>query len=156
MQIRTLDELLGVQLQEIYDAETQLLKALPAFSEAAQSPSLKQRFSEHLETTKVQMRRLEDIAEEYDLSLTGVSDAAMSELIKNSQGLIARIGDPVLLDTAILGGADKIEHYEMAAYQSALDVAKKLGRNDVAEALQNTISEEKTAAQSIESNQAIQ
>lgn len=156
MQIRTLDELLGVQLQEIYDAETQLLKALPAFSEAAQSPSLKQRFSEHLETTKVQMRRLEDIAEEYDLSLTGVSDAAMSELIKNSQGLIARIGDPVLLDTAILGGADKIEHYEMAAYQSALDVAKKLGRNDVAEALQNTISEEKTAAQNIESNQAIQ
>lgn len=156
MQIRTLDELLGVQLQEIYDAETQLLKALPAFSEAAQSPSLKQRFSEHLETTKVQMRRLEDIAEEYDLSLTGVPDAAMSELIKNSQGLIARIGDPVLLDTAILGGADKIEHYEMAAYQSALDVAKKLGRNDVAEALQNTISEEKTAAQNIESNQAIQ
>ena len=139
------------QLNDLYDAEQQIIKALPKMIDAATSEELKQALSEHLEVTKTQASRLEQIFE-------GLGEKTKREKCKGMQGVIAEgddlvgeIKDADVRDAAIIASAQRVEHYEMAGYGTARTYATLLGENQASELLQETLDEEKEADQTLTS-----
>jgi len=149
MKIDNLEELFKVQLQTLYDIEVQLINALPLLIDSAKSDGLKNALNQHLEVTKKQRQRLEEIGRDRDMDLEGKSDQGMMHILLEGQRLVNQIEDPEIRDSAIMGGTEKVEHYEMAAYQSAKTTAHKLDDKEVADKLDETLKEEKQAADSI-------
>ncbi len=140
--VSTLEELFIEQLQDLYSAENQLIKALPKMAEAASSPELKKGFVHHLEQTKVHAHRLEEILKRHDGSFEGKTCQAMKGLVKEGSETISEYMTPELKDAALIADAQRVEHYEMAGYGTVVAFAKLLGDLKAEEVLRTTLKEE--------------
>jgi len=145
MKMESLDELLQEELRDIYDAEKQLVKALPKMVKAASSPDLQEALNEHLDVTKAQVTRLEEVFAKLGTKAKGKSCAGMKGLIEEGEEVAGQDGSDELRDLAIIGAAQRVEHYEIAAYGTARTFAERLGNEEVAELLQETLTEEEEA-----------
>lgn len=143
MKLNTLKDLFIHELKDIYSAETQLLKALPKMAKAATNADLKAGFEEHLEQTKGHVQRLEQIAEACECKLTGHKCKAMEGLIEEGSDLISEDAEDHVRDAGLIGAAQRVEHYEMAAYGTARALATQLGHDEAAELLGETLEEER-------------
>jgi ferritin-like metal-binding protein YciE len=137
-----LEELLIDELKDLYSAENQIVKALPKMAKAASSPELKRAFERHLEETKRQVERLNQIGEQLEVRLTGKKCKGMEGLIEEGKEIIEEDLEEDATDAGLIGAAQKVEHYEIAAYGTARTHASLLGYNKVARLLQQTLDEE--------------
>jgi ferritin-like metal-binding protein YciE len=149
MTVKTTRELLIDELRDIYNAENQLVKALPKMAKAAKSPNLRQAFELHLGETKGQVERLDRVFEQLDTRSSGKRCEAMQGLIEEAKEMIEEIKTPEVLDCALIVGAQKVEHYEIASYGSVCALADALGEKDVKQLLEETLNEEKAADQKL-------
>ena len=143
MKLKTLDDLLQHELKDLYSAETQLVKALPKMAKAATNPQLKSGFEEHLDQTKEHVERLKEISELLGILLTGHKCKAMEGLIEEGGELISEDAEDAVRDAGLIGAAQRVEHYEIAAYGTAKALAFQLGHHEVVELLEETLNEEK-------------
>jgi ferritin-like metal-binding protein YciE len=137
-----LEELLVDELKDLYSAENQIIKALPRMAKAATSPELRRAFERHLEETRRQVERLDQIGEELEMKMTGKKCKGMEGLIAEGKELLEEDLDEDALDAGLIGAAQKVEHYEIAAYGTARTHAEMLGFRKVAKLLQQTLNEE--------------
>jgi ferritin-like metal-binding protein YciE len=137
-----LEELLIDELKDLYSAENQIIKALPKMAKAASSPELKRAFERHLEETRRQVERLDQIGEALDARMTGKKCKGMEGLIEEGKEIMAEDLEESALDAGLIGAAQKVEHYEIAAYGTARTHASMLGLNKIAKLLQQTLDEE--------------
>jgi ferritin-like metal-binding protein YciE len=144
---KELGDLYKEELKDLYSAESQLVAALPKMAKAASSPELKKAFESHLEETKVQIQRLEQVFEEIEGSPRGKKCKAMEGLVEEGSELIKEKSEfePAVLDAALIGAAQRIEHYEIAAYGTVRTFAQQLGYAKAADLLQQTLDEESAA-----------
>ena len=145
MEQETLQELLVECLRDIYDAEKQIVKALPKMIKAATSGDLKQGLSSHLEETKEQVARLEQAFEILGEPAKSKPCKGMRGLLEEGSEILSEEDPGVMLDLSIIGAAQKVEHYEISAYGTARTIAEKVGNQRVAKLLRKTEDEEKTA-----------
>ena len=138
-----LKELYVDELKDLYSAETQLVKALPKMAKAASSDELRQGFEEHLEQTKEHVARLEQIFEALDESPKGKKCMGMEGLIKEGAEAMGEDFEDAVMDSALIGAAQRVEHYEIAAYGTAREFANLLGETEHASLLEETLNEEK-------------
>jgi ferritin-like metal-binding protein YciE len=138
-----LRELYIDELKDIYSAETQLVKALPKMAKAANSEELREGFEEHLEQTKIHVQRLEKIFQSLDESPKGKKCMGMEGLIKEGAEVMDEDFEGALMDAALIGAAQRVEHYEIAAYGTVSEFAKVLGETDHVDLLNETLEEEK-------------
>jgi ferritin-like metal-binding protein YciE len=141
--IKTMNDLFVHQLQDIYYAEKQLVKALPKMAEKATDKELKQGFLAHLDETKTHVQRLEQVFQLIGAQAKAVDCPAIDGIIKEANEVAGEVADKPVLDAALINAAQAAEHYEIARYGSLVAWAKQLGRNDVASILQKTLEEEK-------------
>jgi ferritin-like metal-binding protein YciE len=144
MKTGTLEDLLTDELKDIYSAENQILKALPKMAKSAQSEELRKAFEQHLEQTKEQVRRIEQICEDMSVSPRGKKCVGMEGLIEEGKEVMQEDLDADTMDAGLIGAAQKVEHYEMAAYGTASAHARQLGLERAARLLDKTLEEEKT------------
>lgn len=144
MKMNRLSDLYVDQLKDLYSAEKQLVQALPKMAKAATSEELKAGFQQHLEETKTHVSRLEQIFAAIGSSPGRKKCAAMEGLIQEGQEAIELQGDPVVRDAALIAAAQRVEHYEIAAYGTVRTFANHLGFNDQSSLLQMTLDEEGT------------
>jgi ferritin-like metal-binding protein YciE len=137
-----LKELYVDELKDLYSAENQLVKALPKMAKAALSEELRQGFEEHLEQTKGHVQRLEQIFEQLEESPKGKKCVGMEGLIKEGSEAIDEDYEGALMDAALIGAAQRVEHYEIAAYGTARAFAEKLGKSEHVSLLEETLKEE--------------
>ena len=145
MALDTLHDLYVEELRDLYNAENQLLKALPRMAKAASSPDLKAAFTEHLEVTRGQVERLETIFEALGAKAKGKKCKAMEGLVEEGKEVLEEAGSPSVIDAALIAAAQRVEHYEMAGYGCVRTFARLLGRTDHAKLLQQTLDEEGAA-----------
>jgi ferritin-like metal-binding protein YciE len=141
--IDSLEGLLEVKLQGLYDAEKQLTKALPKMAAKATDSRLKMSLEVHLRETENHIARLEQVAKSLDMSLNGAHCKAMEGLIEEGQQLMAMRATDDVLDAAIISAAQGVEHYEIAQYGTVVHFAKRLGYAGAADTLNATLAEEK-------------
>jgi ferritin-like metal-binding protein YciE len=139
---QSLDDLLVNQLQDLYDAEKRLTKALPQMAEAATNAQLKQAFQTHLGQTEAQVDRLKAVFKLLNQRPKSSTCEAMKGLIKEGEEMIHADGDADVRDAALIAAAQRVEHYEIAGYGSARTFAEQLGKAEAAELLQQTLDEE--------------
>lgn len=130
-------------IQDLYSAEQQALEAMPQLAERVQNDKLRQAFTTHMRETEQQLQRLEQIAQQLGIEPEGEVCLAMQGLIEEAQDLIDQLEDGELADAAIIGAAQKMEHYEIASYGTARTLAQQAGQQQVAELLKQTLNEEK-------------
>jgi ferritin-like metal-binding protein YciE len=140
--IQTLHDLLIHELKDLYSAETQLVKALPKMAKAAHDERLKTGFQKHLEQTKEQVARLEQVAQILDFSPKGKKCLAMEGLVAEGSETIDEDASPSVKDAALICAARKIEHYEIAGYGTLREFAEILGYDEVRALLEATLEEE--------------
>jgi len=141
----SLRELYIDELRDLYNAETQLVKALPKMAKAASNQELRQAFEEHLRQTSGHVTRLEQIFEELGEKPGGKKCIAMEGLVKEGSELIRDDYPEPVLDAGIIGAAQRVEHYEIAAYGTVRSFAEVLGESEQASLLEETLNEEKEA-----------
>ena len=149
MTLKSAQDLLLNELRDIYDAEKQLVKALPKMAKAASSEQLRQAFQGHLEETKTQVERLEQAFDRLETGTRGKRCEAMQGLVEEASQMMEEIKIPQILDAALIAGAQKVEHYEIAAYGSVRALAEACGHQQVAQLLDETLEEEKAADQKL-------
>src|SRR3954454_2508401 len=142
MAMKDLQDLFVDLLKDLYSAENQLVKALPKMAKAATNADLKAGFEEHLEQTKGHVERLDNIGEQLGQKLTGHKCKAMEGLIEEGAELIGEDAEDSVRDAGLIGAAQRVEHYEMAGYGTACALAKRLGHEDIAGILHETLEEE--------------
>ena len=138
-----LNELYVDELKDIYNAENQLLKALPKMAKAASSNELRKGFEEHLEQTKGHVQRLEKIFQKLGESPKGKKCKGMEGLVEEGSDVIEEDFEGAVKDAALIGAAQRVEHYEIAAYGTVCAFAERLGESEHAELLSETLEEEK-------------
>jgi ferritin-like metal-binding protein YciE len=145
----SLQELLVDQVKDLYDAEKQLVKALPKLAKAASSDELDEAIRAHLEETQTQVERLETIFELLGAPAKSKPCKGMRGLIEEGNEEAEAHDDETLCDLAIIAAAQRVEHYEISAYGTARTIAERLGNNKVAKLLSETEEEEKAADQKL-------
>lgn len=143
MAIKTLEDLFIHELSDTHSAERQMAKALPKLARAAHDPNLAAAFEVHLEETTVQIERLDQVVELLGARLKRIKCAAMEGLVEEGKEVIDSIEKGPLRDAALIGGAQKVEHYEIASYGTLCALARQLGHTDAAKLLKVTLDEEK-------------
>ncbi|MEO6444366.1 MAG: ferritin-like domain-containing protein [Gemmatimonadaceae bacterium] len=143
--MKTLHDLFVDELKDIHSAERQLVQALPKMIRGANSEQLSQALSDHLEQTKEQISRLDEIFKTLEKSPKGKKCLGMEGLIAEGAEILGEDGDPDVLDAGIIGAAQRVEHYEIAAYGTAIAHAKAMGHEEIAERLRETLDEEEAA-----------
>jgi ferritin-like metal-binding protein YciE len=138
-----LRDLLELELKDVYSAETQLTKALPKLAKAASNPELKAGFEQHLKETENHVRRLEQVAQEMNISLKGNTCEGMEGLIEEGEEVIGLSAQNDVKDAGLIAAAQKVEHYEISTYGTLCTWAKHLGLSSVATTLHQTLDEEK-------------
>jgi ferritin-like metal-binding protein YciE len=131
------------ELKDLYNAENQLVKALPKMAKAASSKELRSGFEEHLEQTKGHVRRLERIFEMLNESPKGKKCKGMEGLIEEGSEVMEEDFDGAVLDVALIAAAQRVEHYEIAGYGTVRALAEELGQSEHASLLNETLEEEK-------------
>jgi len=149
MAVKSVNDLLLNELRDIYHAEKQLVRALPKMAKKAKSDQLRQAIEHHLEETKGQVDRLDQVFQHLDARSGGKRCEAMEGLIEEAKEMMEEIATPEVLDAAMIAAAQKVEHYEIASYGSVRALAEALGHNDAARLLQETLDEEKAADQKL-------
>ncbi len=152
MRLNTLHDLYVDQLRELYDAELQLVYALPKMADSANDAELARAFCDHLDKTRRHVRRLAQVFDHLEGKPDGKSCKAMEGLIKGSEDLTGQASrlfrpdaDPAVLDAGLIAHARRIEHYEIAGYGTVCKYAETLGRNDDHDLLSLTLDEEKAS-----------
>lgn len=143
--MKNLEELFEHQLQDLYSAEDQLTDALPKMVKNAKDAKLKKAFEDHLEETKNHKKRLEDICKELDINPKGEKCKAMEGLIKEAEGFLKEDLTDDVKNAGMIAEAQRVEHYEISGYGTAVRYAKELGHMDIAEKLKKTLDEEYNA-----------
>ncbi|RPJ26995.1 MAG: ferritin-like domain-containing protein [Chloroflexi bacterium] len=143
MKITNLDELLEDELRDLYDAETQLIKALPKLAKAAESNDLRAAFEKHLEQTRIHVQRVEEICNDLKIKPAGKTCVGMKGAIKEGEEVIQSDMEAEPKQAALVGAAQRVEHYEIAAYGTARAHARQLGYVKAFELLSQTLEEEK-------------
>jgi len=142
MTLNTLDDLFVVQLEDLYDAEQRLTKALPKMAGASSNGRLKSAFEEHLRQTEQHVARLEKIFQILGITAKRETCEAMKGLIAEGDEAISADGNPDVKDAALIAAAQRVEHYEIAGYGTVRTFAKRLGQEEIARILQQTLQEE--------------
>src|ERR1700709_2259488 len=143
MPAKTLNDLFIHALSDVCSAEKQLTKALPQLARASTNPELRQAFEIHLEETNGQIERIDQIVESSGIKLKRIKCVAMEGLVEEGREQIEEIEKGPVLDAAIIGAAQKVEHYEIATYGTLAALAKQLGQQDAMKLLLETLEEEK-------------
>ena len=142
LKINSLRDVFTQQLRDLYNAETQLVDALPKMAEAATTADLRAAFEQHQQQTRNHVTRLERIFDTLGERPSGETCEAMKGLIAEGKDYIDAEGDPDSRDVGLIGAAQKVEHYEIAAYGTLRTLAKRLGDPTSADLLQQTLDEE--------------
>jgi ferritin-like metal-binding protein YciE len=142
MALDSLHDLYVNELKDLYNAENQLVKALPKMAKAASNPDLKAAIEEHLEVTRKQVERLERVFEGLGVSPKGKKCKAMEGLIEEGKEVMEEDGEEAVIDAALIAAAQRVEHYEMAGYGCVRTFARLLGYEEAARLLQETLDEE--------------
>ncbi len=145
--LSSLDDLLVHELQDIYNAENQILKALPKMAKAASHPELKAAFEEHREQTQTQVQRLEQAFKLLGVPVKGRKCEGMAGLIEEGKKVMEEKAEPSVLDAALIMAAQKVEHYEIASYGCVCTYAEMLGYDQVHDLLGQNLDEEETTDQ---------
>jgi len=145
MRMDNLQQLFIKELRDLYDAENQITEALPKLIDAAHHPELKSALREHLQVTKQQISRLDQIFQRLNQKATGESCKGMKGVIKEGDEIVSSGGDPSTVDAGIISAAQRVEHYEMAGYGTVRTYAQLLGQQEMARLLQQTLDEEAEA-----------
>jgi len=143
MQKGSLRELYVDELRDLYSAETQLTKALPKMAKASSNAELRQAFEEHLRQTSEHVSRLEQIFEMLEEKASGKKCLGMEGLVKEGTESMQEDYEDAVRDAAIIGAAQRVEHYEIAAYGTAREFARLLGEDEHISLLDETLAEEK-------------
>ncbi|MCY2966592.1 MAG: ferritin-like domain-containing protein [Planctomycetota bacterium] len=133
------------ELRDLYNAEHQILKALPKMAKAASAPQLAKAFTDHLAETKVHVERLDTIFEKLDANPKGKVCKAMEGLLEEGKEVMSEEAEPSVMDAALIAAAQRVEHYEMAGYGCVRTFARLLGEDAAADLLQTTLDEEGAA-----------
>jgi ferritin-like metal-binding protein YciE len=145
MSVETVEELLIDELKDLYSAEKQIIRALPKIIKAVSTPELREGLTNHLEETKGQVVRLEKIGEILGTKMTGKTCVGMKGVLEEGSEVLEDTEKGLVRDAALISACQRVEHYEMAGYGSARDFAKLLGQAEIADLLNETLSEEKNA-----------
>jgi ferritin-like metal-binding protein YciE len=151
MSIGSMEDLFLDQLRDLYHAEKQLVKALPKMAKNSTSEELRTAFEEHLEQTEGHVSRIEKVFEQINTRAKAKKCEAMEGLIAEGQELIDAEPPEEILDAGLICAAQKVEHYEIAAYGTLITWARQLGHEDCAEILKQTLDEEKAADEKLTS-----
>ena len=143
MSLASLDDLFLQELKDIYDAEKQILKALPKMAKGVDSEELRAAIEEHHTVTEKQVERLEEVFEMLGKAARGKKCVAMQGLLEEGSHLLKEDAEPAVLDAAVIAAAQKVEHYEIAAYGTLATYAELLGYEDAKELLGQSLEEEK-------------
>ncbi len=142
--IKTFDDLFLHQLQDVYYAENQVLKALPKMIDKATAAALKQGFTTHLKETEVQIEKLDKVFALLGEKPKGASCPAIDGIIKEANEVAGEIADKSVLDAALIASAQAVEHYEITRYGTLVSWSKQLGHNEIATILQTILDEERS------------
>jgi ferritin-like metal-binding protein YciE len=145
VKLLTLNDVLVDQISDMLSAEDQLVRALPDVAAAVWTPELRDAFDDHLDETRGHVARLEQVAAHLGMPRAGHDSHAMQSMIHHVREIIAAGADPVARDVALIGAAQRIEHYEIAAYGTARELARQLGLDEVPGLLDQTLEEESAA-----------
>jgi ferritin-like metal-binding protein YciE len=143
--IKTMNDLFVHVLRDIYYAEQQILKALPAMIEKSTDAPLRQAFQSHLGETREQVKRLEQVFQMHGVAAKGIDCPAIDGIIEEAEEITGEVADQQVLNATLAAAAQAVEHYEIARYGTLIAWAKQLGRNDCAIVLQKSLDEEKAA-----------
>ncbi len=149
MKATTLKDVYVDELRDLYNAEQQLIKALPKMAKAATSEDLRQGFEEHLEQTKGHARRLEEIFQALGESIKGKKCKGIEGIVAEGAEVMSEDYEGAVMDAAIISAAQRVEHYEIAAYGSVHAYSTILGETDAADLLEQTLNEEKETDQKL-------
>ena len=142
MALQSLEDLFLHDIKDLYNAENQILKALPRMAKKASSPELRRAFEQHLKQTEAQVKRLERVFGTLDEKPKGKTCKGMQGLIEEGKEMLSEDIEDDVLDAALIAAAQKVEHYEIAAYGTARTYAEMLGNDEAARLLQQTLDEE--------------
>lgn len=142
MSLDSLEKLFLEELKDVYNAEKQLLRALPRMAKAAESPELQQAFNKHTKETQGQVQRLERVFQELGQSARGKTCKGMQGLIEEGKEVMEKEGEGPVIDAALIASAQRVEHYEIAAYGCLRTYAQLLGLEQAVQLLQQTLEEE--------------
>jgi ferritin-like metal-binding protein YciE len=145
MRFDSLQDVFAEQLNDLRSAEEQLVQALPELARAASSEELRQAFEEHLAQTRGHLERVEDVLATSGVARTGEVCVGMRGLIEEGARVASAGGEPMAKDAALIAAAQRVEHYEIAAYGTAATLADHLGLDDAKDVLGQTLDEEETA-----------
>ena len=145
MKLESLEDLFAHHLQDLYSAEKQITRALPKLARAVEDPDLAEALESHLEETKEHVTRLETIFEELDKSPGRKKCVGMEGLLEEGSELIEEEPEQMVLDAGVISAAQRVEHYEIAAYGTAVEWARLLGYDEAEKLLQQTLDEESSA-----------
>jgi len=137
------EELFQEELADIYDAERQIIQALPKMAEAASSEELAAAFTEHLEVTRQQVKRLDKVFQKLGQKPGKKTCEGMQGLLREGEKMIGEMEKSPVLDAGLISAAQKVEHYEISAYGTVRTLAEMLGQDEAAELLEETLEEEK-------------
>ncbi len=140
--MKNLQDLFEHQLKDLYSAESQLIKALPKMQKKASDEKLKQAIEKHLEETKEHKNRIKEVCSELGIKPTGEECKAMKGLIEEAESFLKEKADGDVRDAGIIAEAQRVEHYEISGYGTAVRFAQELGHTEVAKKLQLTLDEE--------------
>jgi ferritin-like metal-binding protein YciE len=142
MSLDSLDKLFLEELKDVYNAEKQILRALPRMAKAADSPELQQAFTRHLKETEGHVQRLERIFKDLGQAVRGKTCKGMEGLIEEGKEVLEKEGEPAVIDAALIASAQRVEHYEIAVYGCLRTYAQLLGYSQAEQLLQQTLDEE--------------
>ncbi len=145
MKLNRLHDLFILELQDLYDAEQQITQAIPQMLEFVHSDELRETLSNHLEETHGQIRKLEKLAKEFDIDLSGKTCVGMEGIIEEAVELMQEATPGWTLDSALIGCAQKVEHYEIAGYGTAAAYAKQIQHDEALNTLLDILQEEKNS-----------
>lgn len=147
----TVKDLLSDEIRDLYSMEKQLTKAIPKMVKGSNDPSLETALKNHLTETEEQVSRLERVAEILEIKPSGKKCSGMEGCIKEGGEALQQKGDENILDLGIIGAGTRVEHYEMAGYMSAIDLAQRMGEKEIVDLLGTSLEEEKKAEQTLRS-----
>jgi ferritin-like metal-binding protein YciE len=139
----SLHDLFVMELKDTYDAEHQIVKAMPRMIEATSSPAVKAKFEQHLKVTREQIERLHQVFKKLDMEPEREHCDGMAGILKDGEKILEMKGDPATLDAALISAAQKVEHYEISAYGTLATFAHTMGHHEIAQLLETTLGEEK-------------
>jgi ferritin-like metal-binding protein YciE len=151
MSLLSLQDLFVDELKDLYSAEKQIVRALPKIIKAVSAAEVEEGLSKHLEETKNQVTRLEQIGETLGKKLTGKTCVGMKGVLEEGPEILEETEEGPIRDAALISACQRVEHYEIAGYGSARDFAKLLGFGDIAALLDETLAEEKNADKTLTS-----